>query len=154
MSRAWRNRYSLSIALLEVNNRSLASGESQQVLAAKALPQVTVSLGPNLRDEDILAHLGDSTFALLLPDMPGKAAKDLLEEVRSKIGLLSPDEVETEKGLTTYGAIGIATHQNNSVSPEGLVAQASLALEEARASSYGKGQPICYPGRVRHPGID
>ncbi len=138
MSRAWRNRYSLSIALLEVNNRSLASGESQQVLAAKALPQVTVSLGPNLRDEDILAHLGDSTFALLLPDMPGKAAKDLLEEVRSKIGLLSSDEVETEKGLTTYGAIGIATHQNNSVSPEGLVAQASLALEEARTSSYGK----------------
>ena len=139
MSRAWRNRYSLSVALIEVNNRSLASGNAQQISAAKALPQVTVALGPNLRDEDILAHLGDSIFALLLPDMPGKAAKDLLEEVRAKIGLLSPDEMGSEKGLTVYSAIGIATyHQGDHIDEEAFLVQAAEALTEAGAATYGK----------------
>ena len=138
MSRAWRNRYSLSVALLEVNNRSLASGSSQQILAAKALPQVTVSLGPNLRDEDILAHLGDSTFALLLPDMPGKAAKDLLEEVRGKIGLFAPDEMGTEKGLTIYSSIGIASYQNGDIDEAVFLEQAAEALAEAGTATYGK----------------
>ena len=138
MSRAWRNRYALSVALVEVNNRSLASGNSQQIPATKALPQITVALGPNLRDEDVLAHLGDSMFALLLPDMPGKAAKDLLEEVRGKIGLLSPDEMGTEKGLTIYSAIGIATYAQGEIDEEAFLVQAAEALTEAGTATYGK----------------
>lgn len=139
MSRAWRNRYALSVALIEVNNRSLASGNAQQIAATRALPQVTVALGPNLRDEDILAHLGDSIFALLLPDMPGKAAKDLLEEVRAKIGLLSSDEIGNEKGLSVYSAIGIATYQSgDEIDEEAFLVQAAEALTEAGAATYGK----------------
>ena len=138
MSRAWRNRYALSVALMEVNNRSLASGTSHQIPATKALPQITVALGPNLRDEDVLAHLGNSMFALLLPDMTDKAARDLLEEVRAKIGLLSADEVGTEKGLTIYSAIGIAAYQHGEIDEEEFLVQAAEALTEAAATTYGK----------------
>jgi diguanylate cyclase (GGDEF)-like protein len=138
MSRTWRNHYSLSVALIEISNRSLASGSSQQVPPAKASLQITSVLGSNTRDEDILAHLGDSIFALVLPDMPGKAAKDLLEDTRVKIGLRSPDEAGNENGLTMYSAIGITTYQNSDINEEELLMQAAEALNEATAATYGK----------------
>ena len=138
MSRTWRNHYSLSVALIEINNRSLASGSSQQVPPAKASLQITSVLGSNTRDEDILAHLGDSIFVLVLPDMPGEAAKDLLEDTRVKIGLRSSDEAATESGLTMYSAIGITTYQNSDINEEELLMQAAEALTEAGAATYGK----------------
>lgn len=138
MSRTWRNHYSLSVALIEVNNRNLASGSSQQIPPAKASLQITAALGSNMRDEDILAYLGSSMFALLLPDMPGKAAKDLLEDMRVKIGLHSPDEAITEKGFAVYSSIGITTYQNSDVNEEELLVQAAEALTEAGAAAYGK----------------
>jgi diguanylate cyclase (GGDEF)-like protein len=138
MSRTWRNHYSLSVALLEVNNRNLASGNSQQIPPAKASLQITAALGSNMRDEDILAYLGSSMFALLLPDMPGKAAKDLLEDMRVKIGLHSPDEAMTEKGFAVYSSIGITTYQNSDLNEEELLVQAAEALTEAGAAAYGK----------------
>jgi hypothetical protein len=126
------------VALIEINTRSLASGASNQVPPAKASLQITSVLGSNARDEDILAHLGDSIFALLLPDMPGKAAKDLLEDMRVKIGLRTPDEAATEKGLTTYSAIGITTYQDSDINEEELLMQAAEALTEAGAAAFGK----------------
>lgn len=138
LSRAWRNRYSLSVALIEVNHRKLASGAAQQVAAGRALPQITQALGSNLRDEDIVAHLGYSRFALLLPDMPGEAAKDLLEDMRAKIALLSPEEAEDDKGQVVYSSVGIADYRNEDVSDEEILIQATQALEEASASTYGK----------------
>jgi PleD family two-component response regulator len=91
-----------------------------------------------MRDEDILAYLGSSMFALLLPDMPGKAAKDLLEDMRVKIGLHSPDEAMTEKGFAVYSSIGITTYQNSDLNEEELLVQAAEALTEAGAAAYGK----------------
>lgn len=148
--RAQRNNYVLTLALLEVNDRGITSGAFRQVPVNKASAQIAVALGPILRDEDILAHLGDSIFALLLPDMTGEEAKELLEEVRVKIGLLSSTEESTEKGLTVYSTIGIATYQQGEIDEEALLVQAAEALTEAGTAIYGKVSLYAPQARVEH----
>jgi hypothetical protein len=58
--------------------------------------------------------------------------------MRAKIALLSPEEAEDDKGQVVYSSVGIADYRNEDVSDEEILIQATQALEEASASTYGK----------------
>jgi len=140
MSRAVRQDYSLSLALIKISQRGFLKGHRYQVPADKALQIITYVLGDNLRHEDILAHLGKSTFALFLPDTSVEATIDLLESVRSQIGLLSPLEYEGDKGRFLCTSVGITTYQDSGsgMTEDELLAQAIYALEGAETAVLGK----------------
>lgn len=141
LSRTRHNETSFCLALIKIYQRGLMKGLAQPIPAANALRLIITSLGPNLREEDILASLGNSTFALLLPEMPGEGAKDILNFLRTQIGLLSPGQIETVgQGNTVYCSIGIAVyHPHQAAADENeMLAQAAQALQEADTAVYGK----------------
>lgn len=140
LNRARHNGYSFSLALIKVYHRGLMRGVAQPIPAAKALHLIITSLGPNMREEDILAYMEQGTFALLLPDMPGEAAKDVLTFLRMQIGLVPPGQLDNGQGSAIYGSIGIvAYHDRHVVTDENeMLAQAAQALQEADTAVYGK----------------
>lgn len=141
LSRAKHNNTSFSLALIKIYQRGLMKGMAQPISAASALRLIITSLGPNMREEDILAYLGNDTFAFLLPEMPGEGAKDILTFLRTQIGLLSPGQADIAgQGNTVFCSIGIADyHSQKVVTDENMmVAQAAQALQEADTAVYGK----------------
>jgi len=137
LSRARHNNYSFSLAFIKVYDRGLVHDVAQPVPADKALRLILTSLDPNMREEDILAHMGQSTFALLLPHMPGDAAKDLLTFLRTQISMISPDQIGDSEGGAVYCSIGIAVSSLHATASE-MLAQAAQALQEADTAVYGK----------------
>lgn len=140
LNRARHNGYSFSLALIKVYHRGLMKGVAQPVPAAQALRLIITSLGPNMREEDVLAYMEQGTFALLLPDIPGEAAKDVLTFLRMQIGLVSPGQIDGSQGSAIYGSIGVAAYDDHQlVADENeMLAQAVQALEEADTAVYGK----------------
>ena len=138
LSRVRHSSYDSSLALIHLSQRNLVSGAFHPIRPAQAASQLAALLGPELRDEDILAHLGDSTFALLLPETSREKAKDFLQDLRANMGLLAPDGVGKEKGVTMYSAVGIATLKRDGLTGEEILAQATGELEEAKATAHGR----------------
>lgn len=140
LSRAMHNDKTFSLALIKVYHRGLLKGVAQPISAAIVSRLIITSLGPNMREEDILAYMGQGTFALLLPDMSGEVAKDVLTFLRSQIGLVSPGQIGDDQGNAIYCSIGITVYQDRHVAlnENEMVAQASLALQEADTAVYGK----------------
>jgi capsular polysaccharide biosynthesis protein len=140
LNRARHNGYSFSLALIKVYHRGLMKGVAQPIPAAQALRLIITSLGPNMREEDVLAYMEQGTFALLLPDIPGEAAKDVLTFLRMQIGLVPPGQIDGGQGSAIYGSIGVAAYDDHQlVADENeMLAQAVQALEEADTAVYGK----------------
>lgn len=137
LSRSRHNNYSFSLAFIKVYHRGLMQDAAQPFPAAKAMRLILTSLDPNIRDEDILAYMERDTFALLLPHIPGDAAKDLLTFLQTQISLVSPKEIGESQATAIYCAIGIVVSRLDAT-PSEMLAQAGQALEEAETAAYGK----------------
>ncbi|GJM42588.1 MAG: hypothetical protein DHS20C20_28700 [Ardenticatenaceae bacterium] len=136
LSRARHNSYSFSLTLIKVYHRGLVHNAEKPVPAGQAFRLILNSLEPNLRDEDTIAYLGQNTFALLLPHMPGDAATDLLTFLRTQIGLVKPEQIGEEQAAAIYCSIGFVVYRQQSTVSE-LMAQANQALAEADTAVYG-----------------
>ncbi|MAT97537.1 MAG: hypothetical protein CL608_10380 [Anaerolineaceae bacterium] len=137
LSRSRHNNYSFSLALIKVYHRGLMHNTEQFVPATSAFRLILNSLEPNLREEDIVAHLGQNTFALLLPHMPGDATQDLLTFLRTQIGLVKPEQIGEGQAAAIYCSIGFVVYRQQETASE-LLAQAAQALAEADTAVYGK----------------
>jgi diguanylate cyclase (GGDEF)-like protein len=136
LSRVRYNNYPLSLAFIKIYHRGLINGLAQSIPAAQAL-RLIISQGHNLREEDILAYMGEGVFALLLPDLPGETAEDVLTGLRMQIGQVSPEQLVGSQGSTMYCAIGISAYKQHDTAEE-LFAEASQALQVADTAVYGK----------------
>jgi diguanylate cyclase (GGDEF)-like protein len=137
MSRAKRNSYPLSLALMNVDHLGEMNASSTQV-RSEALRQVVMLLKQYLREEDIMARLNGTVFAFLLPDTPGERAKETIEKLQTRI---ARTPVEIEKSgikLNLTGTAGVAAYQCKGDKQDELLALATRALEEAEASNHEK----------------
>lgn len=137
MSRAKRNSYPLSLVLMNVDELGVIKSSSIQV-RSEALRKVAVFLKQNLRQEDIIARLDETTFAFLLPDTNGQEAKEAMEKLQTRIAW-TPFEIEKSgHKLNLSGSAGIAAYQCNGTQQNELMALAVRALEEAGSTGYEK----------------
>lgn len=127
LSRSIQDNYSFSLALIKVKERNRLRGVMHPFSADRAALQLSVAIESILRDEDVLAYLGNSTFALLLPNRSGEETQRLLANRRSKMDSISPDIV----GTTIRTSIGIITYDESEATGEEILAWATSALEEA-----------------------
>ena len=137
MSRAKRNSYPLSLALMNVDHLGTMHSSAPEV-RGEALRKVAMLLKQHLREEDIMARLNGTVFAFLLPDMPGEKAKEIIERLQTRIGWTP---LEIERGgikLNLTGTAGVVDYQRNGARQDELLALATRALEEAEASGYEK----------------
>jgi diguanylate cyclase (GGDEF)-like protein len=137
LSRARRNGYPLSVALLDVNHPGAFNGSSSQV-RAEALREVASLIEPHLRDEDVMARFNDTTFAVLLPDMSGEVAKRTIEELRLRIGRTPVEIASSGLKLNIQGAAGVVAFGGNGTGQDEFLAQATQALEIAETTTHGR----------------
>jgi diguanylate cyclase (GGDEF)-like protein len=90
-----------------------------------------------LREEDIIAHLGDDTFAFLLPDTVGENAKAIMEYLQTRVAWTPFQSTLNPAKFNLRGIVGIVTYNHNGTSRDELVAEASRALQLAGVDENG-----------------
>ncbi len=141
MSRAKRNGYPMSLALVNLDHLGVINNSSQQV-RSEALRRVSLLLKQYLREEDVLAHFGKAVFAFLLPDTSGVGSRETLEKLQTRIAW-TPLELENSGvSLNLSSTAGVVAYQLDDTSPDVLLTQATRALEEAEVAGFGKVQLV------------
>ncbi len=137
MSRAKRNTYPLSLAVMNVDHLGVINSSSPQI-RGEALRRVALLLKQYLREEDLMAHFGKGIFTFLLPDMSGVSAKETMEKLQTRLAW-TPLELETSGvKLNLSGSAGIVAYRLDNTGQDELFTRASRALEEAEVAGYGK----------------
>jgi len=137
MSRAKRNRYPLSLVLMDVDQLKTTRATSFHEYG-EVLRRVTVFLRQSLRREDIIARIEGTVFAFLLPDTPEEEAKATMEQLQTRLSW-NPFEIERSGiKLNLNGTAGIVAYQHNGTTPDEFLSQASHVLQQAEAAGYGK----------------
>ena len=134
VGRAARSANTFSVAFLKSSYRNRASGASRPFPVDKAVSCLVAALGQERWDENILAHLGDSTFALLLSDISGETAKKLLEDLQAKVRSFAQENMN--KGDKVYTSVGITTYHSGEHAEEEIWERVATALEKASKVSY------------------
>ena len=138
MSRARRNKYPLSLALMNVDQLEVMGTSFSSQVRSEALREVTAFLKQYLREEDVLARLDGTVFAFLLPDMPGEKAKAFIEKLQTRIAWTPLEMEKSGVKLNLSGAAGVVACEYNGTGRDEFLAKANRALQQAEAASYGK----------------
>jgi len=139
MSRAKRNKYPLSLVLMDVDQLGVMNASSSSLQEhSEVLRKVVVFLKQYLRKEDIIARLDGTLFALLLPDTPEKKAKETMEQLQTRLSWTPFEMEKSGLKLNLSSATGVAAYQYNGTRQDEFVSQADYALRQAEAAGYGK----------------
>jgi len=138
MSRSRRNRYPLSLALMNVDQLEAIGTSFSSQARIEALRKIVVFLKQYLREEDVLARLDGTIFAFLLPDMPGEKAKAAIEKLQTRIAWTPLEMEKSGVKLNLSGAAGVAAYQHNGTAQDEFLARANHALQQAESAGYGK----------------
>jgi diguanylate cyclase (GGDEF)-like protein len=144
LDREWKRcqRHGTSLALImldidhfKVFNDTYGHAEGDACLARVAR---TVSLSLN-RSTDLAARYGGEEFAVLLPETPLAAAREIAETIRRKVQGLSIEHVCGENCVTiSLGAACLRPHQQDGEGPEELIRLADQALYQAKSQGRNR----------------
>ena len=156
MTRAKRNRYPLSLALMDVDHSGMMRTSLSPQFHSEALRKVTVFLKQYLREEDVMARMDGTTFAFLLPDMPEDKSKVIMEKLQTKIAWTAFEIEKSGIKLNLSGAAGIVAYNYNGTSQAELLKKADHALKLAETASnkvYALSENADHPGAEREKSI-
>jgi diguanylate cyclase (GGDEF)-like protein len=138
MSRARRNRYPLSLALMNVDPSGVIRTSVPSQFSSEALRKVTVFLKQNLRAEDVMARLDGTVFAFLLPDMSEEQATTMLEKLQTRMVWTAFEMEKSGIKLNLTGAAGVVAYDYNGAGQDEFLAKANRVLQKAETVGYGK----------------
>lgn len=138
MLRAKRNHYPLSLALMHLDNLDLLQGDNMDQIHREALHYLGTLVKQYMREEDLLAYLGENTFAFLLLDTPGTSAQVLMEYLQTRISFVPFQSPTNSTKLNLKGIAGIASYDRNGTRRDQFMDMAAQALELAKVSEDGK----------------
>ncbi len=131
MSRARRNQYPLSLALIKIAAGNQGH-EHASLHQEEALRWVAVLVEKSLREEDLISRLDEQTLAVLLPDMTERQAKAFVDSTEPLIAAV-PQEVSGRHTLTI--SAGVIAYHNRWL-------EQTRFLEEATGSLAQEGKII------------
>jgi len=134
VSRARNSGGRLSLALIRVSDRTSTDFRA----SAEAMPLVAAIFEPLLRDEDLLARYGETTFALILPDLSGCGAQAAVEQLRLRLGTAPVGQEGLQRMAALRSAAGVAEIGAADKNEDSLLARAMDALDEAERGTYGR----------------
>lgn len=105
ISRAENSEHTFALTLIKLTSHRLATGVIETIPAAEAAQILLATLGPKLRNEDVLARVDGDLFALLLPAMSQAAADALLEPLEEQIQAYRSKQNGEDRALRGRGAI-------------------------------------------------
>jgi two-component system cell cycle response regulator len=98
----------------------------------EVLKEMAGRVGDNLRDFDMVARYGGEEFVVIMPATPLSAAQAVAERLCKRIGTVGFAIPGRAEPLTVTTSIGVATTNDPEMEAEGLLAQADVALYQAK----------------------
>ncbi len=139
IARAKRQGYSLSVGILRVENLGSLKGRNATELRNEALRQIAERLQPELRPEDLFARVSRDQFALLFPDLPGFAAKEMMSHLQTCIEA-TPFQLDGENGAVNLNTSSGVMSSRDGLGSAELMVRAIQALRRAERRSGAKVQ--------------
>jgi capsular polysaccharide biosynthesis protein len=115
MSRAENTGHIFSLALLSLNSHQIATGINLPIPASVASMVLLDALEPKMRKEDVLARVGESLFALLLPAMSKEAADGLLQPLEAQVRSTMASRDDRESGATIDTVAIVVTYTSSHI---------------------------------------
>lgn len=133
VARARRHTYGLSVVVMEPDHFDAICSQHGYDTGNRLLRQISALVTARLRQEDLVARLDQSGFALLLPSTRMAGAQQMAERLRAEIAAASFDA--NGQPLSVTASFGIAAFGLHSDDWTEMVQRAQTAL--ARAKTYG-----------------
>jgi len=126
--RAKKSGQDLSVTAMDVDNLAAIVRQHGQAVADQLLKKIATGLTATVRKEDVVARVGETEFAVLIPGADRERALALCERLRERV---AADPVATAAGpVSITGSFGLVTL--NSDQPETF--EKFLVLVEQRLS--------------------
>src|SRR5690349_17432934 len=129
MSRARRHGVALSVVTLDLDHFGALNAKLGKNVGDEVLAEVALVLKLTLRDTDILARLGGDTFAALLPETDGPAARRAADRLCRQL-----EEHRFPRAGHLSASAGIASSPRDGVESVELMNAVDLALSVAKKS--------------------
>ncbi|GAB6040443.1 GGDEF domain-containing protein [Endothiovibrio diazotrophicus] len=127
---AAERRAPCAVLLIDADNLAQVNDEWGLEAGNRMMKVLAGTIGDGLREGDLLARHGGSTFVALLPGVGSDQALAAARAIRARVEDSTLD-LEAEEALTTV-TIGVAAHPQHAATPEALIASADDALNLAK----------------------
>ncbi len=102
------------------------------------LKEIAGRIGDNLRDFDMVARYGGEEFVVVMPATPLSAAQPVAERLCKRIATEAVAIPGSPQPLAVTASIGVATTSDPQMAAEGLLAQADVALYDAKRAGRNR----------------
>ena len=143
VTRTLHSKKALCLMMIDVDNFKVFNDQYGHIAGDRVLVAVADALREYLRPTDLIARFGGDEFAVLLPDLQVKQARQTAERIRQQIAGLSPPSLST--AITV--SIGIADRADRD-DVATLVQRADAAMYEAKEARPQPRRGLCGLRRV------
>ena len=135
ISRAQRNRSSLTVLMLDLDNFKQLNDRYGHPMGDSALARFAERLSSAIRGSDLAARIGGDEFMVLLPECR-------LGQVQAVLGRMSPLEIEVEAKKISFAFSAGWTEYREGETPEQLLQRADQALYAEKKSRKNELHPV------------
>lgn len=129
-NRSLRYRRALSLVLFDIDHFKQINDTYGHVAGDSVLRQLSLTVKPRLRQQDVLARVGGEEFAVLLPEVDGPGARIAAEKIRKLVEAARFLVEAKEFGCTV--SVGVTTFDARVTSPAMLYEAADQNLYAAK----------------------
>jgi diguanylate cyclase (GGDEF)-like protein len=140
VTRTLHSKKDLCLMMIDVDNFKLFNDRYGHIAGDRVLVAVAEALREYLRPTDLVARFGGDEFAVLLPDLMVKQARQTAERIRQQIAALSPASLST--AITV--SIGIASKTDDD-DVATLVQRADAAMYDAKEAGRNRVAVLAAP---------
>jgi two-component system, cell cycle response regulator len=140
LARSERERTPLSCLMFDVDHFKRVNDGYGHGAGDDILREVAMRIEKEIRSSDVSARYGGEEFVVILPRTPLETARVLAERIRAAVAERPFETASVPKSLAITVSIGLAEYRPGAaaadpvVAGERLIAEADLALYEAKAS--------------------
>jgi len=134
-----------SLIIFDLDKFKEFNDKNGHLAGDRLLKQIGRTLKSTIRSADYAFRYGGDEFAILLPQTPADASRDVAERIRQKI----PLELSASNYTSVTASFGVASWPAHGVIPDEVIAAADAALYQAKRS--GGNQCRLYSASAQDP---
>jgi diguanylate cyclase (GGDEF)-like protein len=130
IERAARDGTAVTIAIIDIDHFKSINDRFGHATGDRVLGEFARIARESLRESDLIGRWGGEEFLAAMPDTELDVASKVMERVRTKLTAM-PDHTDSP-GLCIRASVGLATSGEGSNALDHIVAQADIALYQAK----------------------